>query len=217
MRIVERGGGPRFVQEACATLLVVGLVSRRILSATRRSRRRSRRFVHHTHTASQLGDDLVVHQRATDHVETLHRVGRYRRSESITSASPNRGDRKADQALTLPLSRVFLAGTRTSPTSLVRRISGRSAAISASTMPNVQTIVAPVGRSSLSDRYTPNADTIGAHGPADRETPPDGVRVEHGGHRRNDQITEHQQHAGNRDRRRHDKSERRVEEKIPEA
>jgi len=28
MMIVERGGGPRFLQEACATLLVVGLVGR---------------------------------------------------------------------------------------------------------------------------------------------------------------------------------------------
>src|SRR5437667_10225086 len=38
--------------------------------------------------------------------------------------------------------------------------SGLAAAISASTTPNVQTMVAPVGRSSCSDRYTPSADTI---------------------------------------------------------
>src|SRR5436190_10000006 len=35
----------------------------------------------------------------------------------------------------------------------------RNAAITISTRPNVHTIVAPVGRSICSDRYTPNADT----------------------------------------------------------
>jgi hypothetical protein len=40
-----------------------------------------------------------------------------------------------------------------------RMKNGRTAAMMTSTTPNVHTMVAPVGRSSTSDRYTPSADT----------------------------------------------------------
>ena len=56
-----------------------------------------------------------------------------------------------------------------------------------------------------------------AHGPADRQAGTDVVRVQHRSDGGDDQITEDQQHARDRDRRRHHESKRGVEQKIPEA
>ena len=56
-----------------------------------------------------------------------------------------------------------------------------------------------------------------AHGPADCQTPADAVGKEHGANAGNDQVAEHQQHAGDGHRRGHHKAERSVEEEVPEA
>ena len=71
-------------------------------------------------------------------------------------------------------------------------------------------------RSSISDRYTPSADTTDAHRPADRQARADAVGEQHRRHRRHDQIAEHQQHAGDRDRAGDDEAERGVEQEIPQ-
>src|ERR1051326_4960526 len=57
----------------------------------------------------------------------------------------------------------------------------------------------------------------GAHSPADRQAGADAFGVQHGAYRGNDQVAEHQQHAGNRNGRRDDEPERSIEKKIPEA
>ena len=44
----------------------------------------------------------------------------------------------------------------------VRRNSGRTQAITINTSPNVQTIVAPVGRSDATEKYMPSIDTTTA-------------------------------------------------------
>ena len=68
MGIVECGGGARFVEEAGATLMVVGFVRRQDLEGDAAIEAQVDRLVHHAHAAgAQLGEDLVVHQRATDH------------------------------------------------------------------------------------------------------------------------------------------------------
>src|SRR2546422_8178557 len=45
------------------------------------------------------------------------------------------------------------------PAGTCRRMNGRASAIRIRKMANVQTMVAPVGRSIFSERYTPSADT----------------------------------------------------------
>src|SRR5579864_1241211 len=57
----------------------------------------------------------------------------------------------------------------------------------------------------------------GAHGPADGQTRADAVGKQHGADGRNDQVAEHQQHAGDRHRRGHDETEGSVKEEVPEA
>src|SRR6266851_1577849 len=56
-----------------------------------------------------------------------------------------------------------------------------------------------------------------SHGPADGEARADAVRKEHGADAGDDEIAENQQDAGDGDGRSHYKTERSVEEKIPEA
>jgi hypothetical protein len=76
MRIVQRRSGPRFVQEAGTPLLVVALVRWQDLERYAAIETLVDRFVDHAHPAgAQLGDDLVMHQRAAEHVKTLYRTG----------------------------------------------------------------------------------------------------------------------------------------------
>ncbi len=56
----------------------------------------------------------------------------------------------------------------------------------------------------------------GAHRPADRQPRADVLGVQHRRDRRDDQVAEHQQHAGDRDRRRHDEAERGIEQEVPQ-
>src|ERR1035437_9678677 len=54
-----------------------------------------------------------------------------------------------------------------------------------------------------------------SHRPSDRESRPEPLGKEHRGHRGHDEEAEDEEHAGDRDRRRHDESEGHIEEEVP--
>src|SRR5438270_139673 len=62
----------------------------------------------------------------------------------------------------------------------------------------------------------PQGGDQGAHGPANGEPGADAVGKQHGADGGNDQVAEHQQHAGDRHGRGHDETEGSVKKEVPE-
>ena len=150
------------------------------------------------------------------HDEGDERDRRRRRAEAEARAPRASGVATPSQSTGAPVSsrrcREHVARRRAAPQPNARARAQKTSSVT----PNAQTTVAPVGRSSAADATTPSTLTsvpnaqpieeLRAHGAAERDP----------GERGDDQVREHEQHAADPHRARHDDAERGVEHEVPE-